>query len=77
MQSKQISADEAAIRDLVESWARAVRSKDLGGILAHHSEDMLMFDVPPPFESRGLEAYRETWNLFYSVLKIPASTLFL
>ena len=66
MQSKHVSADEAAIRDLVESWARAVRSKDLGRILAHHSEDMLMFDVPPPLESRGLEAYRETWNLFYS-----------
>jgi uncharacterized protein (TIGR02246 family) len=71
MQSKQISADEAAIRDLVKSWARAVRNKDFGGILAHHSADMVMFDVPPPLESRGLEAYRETWNLFYSAQPEP------
>ena len=24
-----------------------------------------MFDVPPPFRSSGLEAYRTTWNTFY------------
>jgi len=24
-----------------------------------------MFDVPPPLFSRGLDAYMETWNLFY------------
>jgi ketosteroid isomerase-like protein len=31
------STDEAEIRDLVESWARAVRTKNLDGILANHS----------------------------------------
>jgi ketosteroid isomerase-like protein len=25
-----------------------------------------MFDVPPPAVSRGIEAYRKTWDLFYS-----------
>ena len=25
-----------------------------------------MFDVPPPFKSVGLEAYRKTWDLFFS-----------
>jgi ketosteroid isomerase-like protein len=25
-----------------------------------------MFDVPPPFQSRGLDAYRKTWDLFFS-----------
>ena len=58
--------DEGAIRDLVENWARAVRTKDLDGILANHSPDMLMFDVPPPIQSKGIEAYRKTWELFFS-----------
>jgi ketosteroid isomerase-like protein len=31
------STDEAEIRNLVESWATAVRTKDLDGILANHS----------------------------------------
>src|SRR5262245_44298808 len=58
--------DEAAIRELVESWAKAVRIKNLNGILANHSTDVLMFDVPPPLQSSGIEAYKKTWELFFS-----------
>ncbi len=25
-----------------------------------------MFDVPPPFQSRGIDAYRASWELFFS-----------
>jgi uncharacterized protein (TIGR02246 family) len=64
--SSNSTTDEAVIRKLVENWARAVRAKDLDGILANHSTDMLMFDVPPPVQSRGIEAYRKTWDLFFS-----------
>jgi uncharacterized protein (TIGR02246 family) len=64
--SSNSTTDEAVIRELVENWARAVRAKDLDGILANHSTDMLMFDVPPPVQSRGIEAYRKTWDLFFS-----------
>ena len=60
------TVNKAAIRELVESWARAVRAKDLDGILANHSTDMLMFDVPPPLQSKGIEAYKKTWELFFS-----------
>jgi uncharacterized protein (TIGR02246 family) len=58
--------DEATIRELVENWASAVRARDLQGILANHSPDILMFDVPPPLASKGLEAYTKTWDLFFS-----------
>ena len=64
--SSNRTTDEAEIRELVESWARAVRAKDFDGILANHSADMLMFDVPPPVQSKGTEAYRKTWDLFFS-----------
>jgi len=65
------TTDEAMIRELVEDWARAVRARDFDGILAHHSAEMLMFDVPPPLESKGIDAYRETWDLFYSAQPDP------
>ena len=58
--------DEVAIRNLVENWASAVRRKDLSAILLNHSRDILMFDVPPPLESKGIEAYKRTWELFFS-----------
>jgi len=57
--------DEAAIRDLIEQWAKAVRNKNIDRILANHSPDILMFDVPPPIQSKGIDAYRKTWDLFF------------
>jgi ketosteroid isomerase-like protein len=58
--------DENQIRTLIESWAEAVHEGDLGGVLSDHSSDIVMFDVPPPYEGvRGIDAYRETWPPFF------------
>jgi uncharacterized protein (TIGR02246 family) len=65
-QNQTGSEDEAAIRKVIESWTAAVRRQDLPGILQNHSSDIVMFDVPPPFQSRGIEAYRQSWDLFFS-----------
>lgn len=58
--------DEQNIRRLITDWAAAVRAHDLTGILANHSPDILMFDVPPPIAARGLDAYMKTWDVFFS-----------
>jgi ketosteroid isomerase-like protein len=58
--------NEAQIRQLIEKWARAVRNHDVAAILAQHSNDIVMYDVPPPFESVGIDAYRKTWDVFFS-----------
>jgi len=72
MADKQnISDDEAAVRDLIEAWADSVRRKDYTGILRSHAADFVMFDVPPPFESVGLDAYRKSWDLFFSWCSDP------
>lgn len=63
--------DETEVRQLVERWASAVRRKDLAGILADHSPDVLMFDVPPPLQSRGIAAYQATWNTFFAWSRDP------
>ena len=58
--------DEARIRALIERWAAAVHAGDLDTVLADHAGDIVMFDVPPPYEGvRGLDAYRETWPPFF------------
>jgi uncharacterized protein (TIGR02246 family) len=63
---QDVSGDEAAVRQLIESWAAAVRGRDYDGILKDHAPDLVMFDVPPPFQSRGRDAYRKSWDLFFS-----------
>jgi ketosteroid isomerase-like protein len=57
---------ESRIRELVEEWASAVRAKDMDGALARHTDDIVMFDVPLPLQSRGLAEYRKTWELFFA-----------
>lgn len=53
------------IRALVHTWADAVHRGDLDVVLADHTDDIVMFDVPPPHRgARGLEAYRDTWPDF-------------
>ena len=59
-------AGEQEIRVLIERWAEAVHGGDLDGVLADHSADIVMFDVPPPHDGvRGIDAYRETWPPFF------------
>lgn len=58
-------AEENQVRTLIESWAAAVRRHDLPAILAHHDPDILMFDLPLPLQCRGIEEYKQTWDLFF------------
>ena len=62
---QQARAAESQIEALIEAWADAVRRHDLSGILAHHEQDIVMFDVPPPLQSRGMDEYKKTWDLFF------------
>ena len=58
--------NEDQIRALIERWAEAVHAGDMEGVLADHADDIVMFDVPPPYDGvRGIEAYRETWPGFF------------
>ena len=65
MTTSEERASESAIRALIERWAAAVHAADLETVLADHSDDIQMFDVPPPNEVRGIEDYRKTWPPFF------------
>ena len=61
-----MAGEDVEIRKLIESWAQAVHAGDMRGVLADHADDIVMFDVPPPYEGvRGIDAYRETWPPFF------------
>ena len=71
IQSNQTTTDEAELRALIARWSKAVRDQDIEGIRADHDPDILMFDVPPPFLSRGLDAYMSTWETFFALQAKP------
>src|SRR5918997_1868030 len=58
--------DEKQNTDLIERWGAAVHGGDLATVLADHTDDIVMYDVPPPYDGvRGIDAYRETWPPFF------------
>lgn len=66
---QQVETAERQIRAQIDAWADAVRRHDMPGILAHHVHDIVMFDLPPPLQAKGMEAYRKTWDLFFQYHK--------
>jgi ketosteroid isomerase-like protein len=38
------NSNTTQIRGLIATWARAVRAKDMDGVLANHTDDIVMFD---------------------------------
>ena len=58
-----MASDEAQIRELIERWVAAVHGGDLEAVVKDHADDMVMFDVPPPYGGiRGIDAYRASWS---------------
>ena len=58
---------EAAIRTLIEDWARAVRAKDADGVIARYAAESVTFDLAPPListsaDAKGLAAWFATWR---------------
>jgi uncharacterized protein (TIGR02246 family) len=66
--------DVTQIRELIERWADAVHAGDLETVVTDHSDEIVMFDVPPPDRGvRGIDAYRETWPPFFEWQRRGAS----
>ena len=52
------AGDEAEIRRRIESWAHALRAKDVRGVVSHYAPDVVAFDLAPPLQHRS-EALRK------------------
>ena len=63
--SEHAHTEETRIKTLLENWAAAVRRHDVPAILAHHDPDIVMFDLPPPLQCKGIAEYEQTWDLMF------------
>ena len=65
---------ETDIRALVTRWVDGIRACDLDAVTAAHSDDIVMFDVPPPYDGiRGIAAYRDSWPPFFEFIRSGAT----
>jgi uncharacterized protein (TIGR02246 family) len=65
------TTDEAQIRALAESCVKAVRAKDVDAVVSFCDPDLLLFDLPPPLEYRGIDAYRKSLQEWFSTFEGP------
>jgi len=64
--STQIKTSEAAIRTLIEEWAKAVRAKDIDKVMAYYAPDVVVFDLLPPLQFVGAAHYRQNWAEWFA-----------
>ena len=62
---------DAASRGGLPEGRRLEESRE--GIRVDHDSEILMFDVPPPLLSRGLDAYMASWETFFSRAEKPVA----
>jgi ketosteroid isomerase-like protein len=55
------ATNEAAIRERLEDWAKAVRAKDIERVISNYAPDILLFDLAPPLQYRGADSCRKNW----------------
>ena len=64
-----MTENEDDLRARVHRWIAAIQACDLDGVAADHADDIVLFDVPPPYDGiRGIDAYRDSWPMFFEYL---------
>jgi len=66
--TRETSADEAAIRALEDRFASAINAGDIDAVMKNYLPDdnLVFFDVVPREHYRGAGAYRKDWEDFFS-----------
>ena len=54
------------IQNLTDSWVKGVRAKDVDGVMSHYAPDILLFDLTPPLQYAGGDAYRKNWEEWFA-----------
>jgi uncharacterized protein (TIGR02246 family) len=62
------SNDEAAIRALIEGFVKALRAKDLDGVMSVYASDLVAFDVAPPLQYLGVKSFRKVWQEVFEIV---------
>jgi len=61
----------AVLRRRVEELAQAIRDKDLDHLMSLYATDVTVFDVRPPLNVRGTDAYRQNFERWFASFEGP------
>jgi ketosteroid isomerase-like protein len=64
------SAD-AQVRGVIEDWTKAIRARDVDAVMSHIDRDIVQFDLAPPLQHVGANAYRTGLQQWFATFSGP------
>ena len=65
------ASDESAIRELMNDRVKAIRAKDINGLMANHAPGVLAFDLLDPLQYTGSDAVKKHAEQWLSSFQDP------
>jgi ketosteroid isomerase-like protein len=62
---------EALIRQRVEDWVKAIRAKDIDGVVSLYAATIVLFDIVPPLRYVGIANKRRAWREAFATYTSP------
>lgn len=59
------------IRECLDSLVQALRAKDINALMAHYAPDIVTFDLRPPLQVHGADAYRKNFEAWFASVQGP------
>jgi uncharacterized protein (TIGR02246 family) len=69
-------SDEPGVRAWIDSFQKAFQSKDINAVMAMYTSDVRAYDVVPPLQYVGNDAYRKDFEGFFAMSKGPLTVDF-
>lgn len=63
--------NEAAIRALLERLVKAVRAKDIDGVMSAYAPKLVAFDIVPPLQYVGAPSFMRPWREVFELYENP------
>lgn len=63
--------NEASLRQRFEKLAQAIRDKNIDDLMVDFSPDVVAYDLMPPLELCGADAYRKSFERWFALFEGP------
>jgi uncharacterized protein (TIGR02246 family) len=61
-----LTKEDTQIHEFMDGLAQALRAKDINALMAHYAPDNVTFDLRPPTQVRGADAYRKNFEAWFA-----------
>jgi ketosteroid isomerase-like protein len=65
MVTKNQATGETSIRESIDRFAKAFRMKDVDGCMSVFAPEIVSFDILPPLQAVGADAFVKHWHEFF------------